>query len=209
MIGANAQIGDLSPLFIDLFDFFEYLDFQGSDSDRFDLPLNACKIIGDTFLDDIQISMHYEISRNLYYIWENDLFNIRGHENQKIYEEQLLFHAIQLCPLGNMQEWIPQLKETFPMRPLFKLCMKMAKSRCMEAIGAMEELAKADKKRLHIGGYPDGEVTDYVLKTLETASNGDCTTNKEKAYRESSAGREKRVSKPSFKILMLFLNHKA
>lgn len=122
MVCADTGLGDMSPLFLNMTDFALYIELNKADAITALSPetLNVCSIVGK--FTSTQNAALLGISRQLYSFYKNNV--AASCARHTLYEEQLLLHAIQLCPDDNIGEYSFLLNEHIPLEVQGKLRLK-------------------------------------------------------------------------------------
>lgn len=157
---------DISPKFFSLARFADYYrriirDYTDDGDPNYE----------NKFWDDIDFNDNQPMTEE-----ETERFHLAAQELMKLWKaeglredwyENMGFCVCAVMPDRYAEELIPFLSPKEDEYVLEKLCHKLVKAKCIQAIPAMDELDEAEKNGLRIGGWSDSHVARDALNQLE------------------------------------------
>ncbi len=156
---------DVSPKFLSLTRFYDYycrILTEYTD--------DGCHDYSDKFWFDIDFNNNQPMTEE-----ETARFHLAAQELMKDWKpenmeeewyENLAFCAIAVLPDCYAKELIPYIRPKEDEYVLEVLCQKLVRAKCVDAVSAMEKLAKAEEKGLRIGGWSDSRVARKTYEFL-------------------------------------------
>lgn len=156
---------DVSPKFLSLARFRDYFyrvlrEYREDGHPNYD----------DKFWSDIDFNDNQPLTREetqRFHLAAHEMMNAWKQENEgEEWYENLCFCILAVLPDCYAEELIPYIRTKEDEYVLEALCHKLVKAGCIEAIPAVEKLAKAEENGLRIGGWSDSRTARRTYEQL-------------------------------------------